>query len=96
MTFIEFLRVKKDINPDAHDMDDVIRAWDEAISTKNGQPKAIIYKSIMMKGCPTYEDIPGWHGRPPKTDEAAIMLKELGFDETPEEAAASYGEVSYK
>ena len=81
---------------DAHDMDDVLRAWDEAISTKNGQPKAIIYKSIMMKGCPTYEDIPGWHGRPPKTDEAAIMLKELGFDETPEEAAASYGEVSYK
>lgn len=81
---------------DGHDMGDILRAYDEALALDNGKPKAIIFKTVMMKGCPTYENNPGWHGRPPKADECAIMLKELGFDETPEEAINSYGEVRYK
>ncbi|MEP0814731.1 MAG: transketolase [bacterium] len=81
---------------DGHNMEEILQAWDAALASKSGKPKALIMKTVMMKGCPTYENIPGWHGRPPKRDEAAQMLKELGFDETPEEALASYGEVRFK
>lgn len=81
---------------DGHDWDAIFDAFDWALSRKNGMPKAIIFKTVMMKGCPTYENIPGWHGKPPGRDDAAVMLKELGFDETPEEAIASYGEPRFE
>ncbi|MCD6119885.1 transketolase [bacterium] len=81
---------------DGHNIDSILIAFQGAIEAKNGRPTAIIFKTLMMKGCPSYEDDPGWHGRPPKHDEVAIMLKELGFDETPQEALASYGEPRFK
>jgi transketolase len=81
---------------DGHDYDAIIAAYRAAIDAAAGMPTAIIFKTVMMKGCPSFEDIPGWHGKPPGRDDFAKMLQELGFDETPEEAVASYGIPVYK
>ena len=83
---------------DGHDMEDIIAAWDWAYANLgSGKPSAIIFKTIMMKGVgEEFEDIPGWHGRPPKDDEAMRMLKTLGYDYASiEEARADYGEPVY-
>jgi len=83
---------------DGHDMEDIVAAWDWAFSeTGKGKPVAVIFKTVMMKGVgEKYEDIPGWHGRPPKDDEALEMLKTLGYDYADlEMARAEYGEPVY-
>lgn len=79
---------------DGHDMESICQAWETALR-RQGKPTVILFRTIMMKGCPSYENIPGWHGRPPKPDECTQMLAELGFSETYEEAVRSYGEVKY-
>jgi transketolase len=83
---------------DGHDMADVCAAWDWAFANVgNGMPSAIIFKTVMMKGTgEKYEDIPGWHGRPPKDDETMEMLANLGYGYgSVEEARAEYGEPVY-
>jgi transketolase len=79
------------ITCDGHDMEKILAAYDEALSFKNGKPTAIIWKTIMMKGVPSYEDDNNWHGNPPKEEHFAIALKELGFDQTPAQAYAEIG-----
>ncbi len=86
------------IEADGHDMDDIVRAWNEAVAGTPsrgkgcGQPTAILFKTVMMHGCPTYENIPGWHGRPPKEDEVMHMLNELNYNyNTVDEARAAMG-----
>ncbi len=81
---------------DGHDWDEIMIAFRGAIESRNKRPTAIIFKTIMMQGCPSFANIPGWHGKPPGRDDAWRMLKELGYDETPEEAVASYGEPIYQ
>ncbi len=87
---------------DGHNMDEIINAWEWAIDGTPrcgkgcGKPSVILFKTVMMKGCPSFENIPGWHGRPPKDDELMIMLSELGFKYTNvEEARVSLGEPIY-
>ncbi|MBN2082640.1 transketolase [bacterium] len=83
---------------DGHDMGEVCDAWDWAWGQLgSGKPSAILFKTIMMKDAgEKYEDIPGWHGRPPKDDEALEILKNLGYNYSSiEEARASYGEPVY-
>ena len=70
-------------------MDEICLAWEKAINYKN-KPTVILFRTLMMKGCQTYENIPGWHGRPPKQDECCLMLKELGFNETYQESLEYY------
>jgi transketolase len=82
------------LEADGHRMEDIVPAWQEA-KRRTGKPTVVLFKTEMMHGCPTFANDPSWHGRPPKDDEALIMLKELGFDENLEEARASYGEASY-
>jgi len=77
------------IDCDGHDMTAICNAWEEA-HARTGRPTVILFCTVMMKGCPTYENIPGWHGRPPKPDECTLMLHELGFDEMYEEALQTY------
>ena len=57
----------------------------------------ILFRTVMMKGTgEKYEDIAGWHGRPPKDDEALEMLHNLGYSYASlEEARAEYGEPVY-
>jgi transketolase len=81
---------------DGHDMEEVIRLLDQAhAALGKGQPVVILFHTIMMKGVPSYEDDHHWHGKPLATDEMLqTALTELGFNETPAEAVASYGDVN--
>ena len=64
------------INVDAHDFDDLARAFKEARETK-GMPTAIIAKSIKGKGVSFMENNAGWHGKAPNDDEFKIAMEDL-------------------
>ncbi len=80
---------------DGHNMNDVVRILDNAHSAMGqGQPVVVLFHTIMMKGVPSFEDDHLWHGKPLATDELLrTALNELGYDETPEQAIASYGDI---
>ncbi|HEX9746512.1 MAG TPA: transketolase [bacterium] len=82
------------IEADGHDMAEILKTYDRAHDAMgHGQPVCIIFHTIMMKGVPTYEDDFLWHGRPLKEEEVLeLALKELGYNETAQEAVASYGD----
>ncbi|MBT3233875.1 MAG: transketolase [Calditrichaeota bacterium] len=79
------------IEADGHHMQSICESF-ELAQIRTGKPTVLLFKTTMMKGCPTYENIPGWHGRPPTPEECSGMLKELGFDETYEEARKTLAE----
>lgn len=81
-----------------HKPDEVEQAWQWAFErVGQGKPLAIVFHTIMMQGTGgEYEDIPGWHGRPPKPEEALAMLKVLGYEYASIEAAVDeYGDQHY-
>lgn len=49
---------------DGHDVESLVKAFNQAKSSKNGQPKAIICKTFKGKGFPDIEDKVEWHGKP--------------------------------
>ncbi|MDK2808189.1 MAG: transketolase [Clostridiales bacterium] len=61
---------------DAHDFDDIRRAFKEARETK-GQPTAIIAKSVKGKGVSFMENQAAWHGSAPNDEQYEIAMKEL-------------------
>ncbi|MEU6480066.1 transketolase [Streptomyces sp. NPDC047017] len=63
------------IEIDGHDVDAVDRAYGEAISTE-GQPTAIIARTLKGKGVKATEDREGLHGKPVK--DAGEAIEELG------------------
>ncbi|MFJ8198358.1 transketolase [Streptomyces sp. NPDC096152] len=63
------------IEIDGHDVDAVDRAYGEAIST-NGQPTAILARTLKGRGVAATEDREGLHGKPLKDPDEAI--EELG------------------
>jgi len=83
------------IEADGHDFQQIDRAFAEA-QKRTGKPTAILFRTVMMKGCPSFEDNPGWHGRPPTDDEARVMLRELGYDDDLEAARASLGSREFR
>lgn len=64
------------INVDAHDFDDLARAFKEAKETK-GMPTAIIAKSVKGKGVSFMENNAGWHGKAPNDEEFKIAMEDL-------------------
>ena len=81
-----------------HNMEEVCAAWDWAFANHGkGKPSVIIFNTVMMKGAgEKYEDIPGWHGLPPKEEEALEILHNLGYGfKDIAEARAEYGEPVY-
>ena len=64
------------IEMNAHDFDDIERAFDEA-ETISGQPVVIIQKSIKGKGVSFMEDQVGWHGTAPNAEQYAQAVSEL-------------------
>lgn len=64
------------INVDAHDFDDLARAFKEARETK-GVPTAIIAKSVKGKGVSFMENNAGWHGKAPNDEEFKIAMEDL-------------------
>lgn len=69
---------------DGHNMEDILRGFDEASKVK-GKPIAIIANTIKGKGVSFMENIAGWHGRAPNREELDKALKELGFSDLPVE-----------
>jgi transketolase len=74
---------------DGHDMDAILRAFDEARSTK-GKPTMIVAKTIKGKGISFIEGKNGWHGKPlKKGEEADRAIAELETQFVPEELPAA-------
>ncbi len=65
------------ITADAHDFDDLERAFAEARATK-GQPSVIILTSVKGKGVSFMENQVSWHGAAPNDEQYAAALAELG------------------
>lgn len=61
---------------DAHDFDDLRRAFQEARDTK-GMPTAIIAHSIKGKGVSFMEDQASWHGVAPNDEQYAAAMADL-------------------
>ncbi|MBQ8569658.1 MAG: transketolase [Oscillospiraceae bacterium] len=64
------------ITMDAHDFDDIERAFNEAENI-SGKPVAIIQKSTKGKGVSFMENQVGWHGKAPNADEYKQAMDEL-------------------
>lgn len=64
------------IKAEGNDVEDVIRAFDEAKSFK-GKPSVIIFRTIMGKGVPFLEDDYEWHGKAPSKEQYEKAIKIL-------------------
>ncbi len=64
------------ITMDAHDFDDIERAFNEAESV-SGKPVAIIQKSVKGKGVSFMENQVSWHGSAPNKEQYDIAMAEL-------------------
>lgn len=64
------------IKMDAHDFEDMERAFNEA-ETISGQPVVIIQNSIKGKGVSFMENEADWHGKAPNTEQYEIAMAEL-------------------
>jgi len=64
------------IEIDGHNMEEILRAYEEAKSIK-AKPTIIIAHTIKGKGVSFMENVVDFHGRAPTKEEAEIALKEL-------------------
>lgn len=64
------------IKMDAHDFEDMERAFNEA-ETISGQPVVIIQNSIKGKGVSFMENEADWHGKAPNTEQYQTAMAEL-------------------
>jgi len=64
------------ITMDAHDFDDIERAFDEAEKI-SGKPVAIIQKSVKGKGVSFMENQVSWHGSAPNKEQYDAAMAEL-------------------
>lgn len=68
------------IEIDGHDLEQVEKAYAEAKQIK-GKPSIIIAKTIKGKGVSFMEDVAGWHGKAPNSEELEQALKEIYVQE---------------
>ena len=64
------------ITANAHDFDDLERAFAEARSVK-GKPSAIIVKSVKGKGVSFMENQVSWHGAAPNDEQYAVAVADV-------------------
>ena len=64
------------IKIDGNDFDQIDAAFKEA-KTVNGQPTAIIAKTVKGKGVSFMENQVGWHGKAPNDEEYKVAMEEL-------------------
>lgn len=64
------------ITMNAHDFDEIEKAFNEAVSIKD-KPVVIIQNSIKGKGVSYMENQAGWHGKAPNADEYKKAMEEL-------------------
>lgn len=64
------------INADAHNFDDLRKAFTKARNTK-GMPTAIVVRSVKGKGVSFMEDKVAWHGTAPNDEQYAVAMADL-------------------
>ena len=64
------------INIDGHDFSQIIDALEKARKVK-GKPTAIIAKTVKGKGVSFMENVAGWHGKAPNSEQFAQAIKDL-------------------
>ncbi len=64
------------VNIDGHSFTDMEKAFDCAKSVK-GKPTAIIMKTVKGKGVSFMENVCGWHGKAPDTEQYVTAIGEL-------------------
>ena len=64
------------INIDGHDFKQIISAFDKARNIK-GKPTAIIAKTVKGKGVSFMENVAGWHGKAPNSEQFEQAIKDL-------------------
>jgi len=69
---------------DGHSVEETLAALESAIAFQ-GQPSAIIARTLKGKGISFMEDKEGWHGKPVPADELEKALQEIGEDSELEE-----------
>lgn len=62
---------------DGNDMEQVVRALDEAMAANNGLPKCIIGKTVKGKGISYMENQCSWHGTAPNDEQYKQAMAEL-------------------
>ena len=62
---------------DGNDMEQVVKALDEAMAAKNGLPKCIVGKTVKGKGVSYMENQCGWHGTAPNAEQYRQAIEEL-------------------
>lgn len=62
---------------DGHDMQAISDAFDRFREMKNGKPKGLVLKTIKGKGVSYMEDVAGWHGTAPNTEQYEQAMEEL-------------------
>lgn len=62
---------------DGNDMEQVVRALDEAMAANNGLPKCIIGKTVKGKGVSYMENQCSWHGTAPNEEQYRQAMAEL-------------------
>lgn len=62
---------------DGNDMEQVVRALDEAMAANNGLPKCIIGKTVKGKGVSYMESQCSWHGTAPNDEQYKQAMAEL-------------------
>ena len=62
---------------DGNDMEQVVKALDEAMAAKNGLPKCIVGKTVKGKGVSYMENQCGWHGTAPNVEQYRQAIEEL-------------------
>ena len=68
------------IQCDGHDMEDILKAMDEAETIK-GKPTVIIAKTVKGKGVSFMENQVSWHGTAPNDEEYEKAMAELGGEQ---------------
>ncbi|MEM0475944.1 MAG: transketolase, partial [Candidatus Norongarragalinales archaeon] len=68
------------IECDGHDVEALLRAFDEAARTK-GKPTAIIARTVKGKGVSFMENMAEWHGKAQNIEQTRLALRELGLEE---------------
>ena len=63
---------------DGHNLEEIDKAFQQAVNNNSGKPFAIIARTLKGKGVSFIEDKPGWHGKALKKEELKKALEELG------------------
>lgn len=64
------------VNVDGHDINDILRGFEEAKNYK-GKPVAIIAKTVKGKGVSFMENVCEWHGKAPNDEQFKIAMEDL-------------------